>query len=272
MIMKLLALDMDGTCLNSFSKITDTTMDALRLARTSGLELVPTTGRALSCLPHQLRHTGLFRYVISSNGADAVDLKEHKTLFQSLMPADTAIAVIEACQSPDVKMAAHVRHEYLLQGMVLPLFGRMIYGQDAAQAKAVPDLAGSIRAMRSDVEELQFFFLTKKARERTRHIVSGFPDLSLACTSYYAEIYSANATKGTALSAVADHLSISKEETACIGDGENDIPLFQAAGLRFAMGNAVPELKAMADYVVSPNNQDGAAEAVRFLLSRMAGL
>ena len=74
--MKLLALDMDGTCLNSYSKISPTTMDALYLARTSGIEIVPTTGRALSCIPHQLRKTGLFRYVISSNGAVAVDLKE----------------------------------------------------------------------------------------------------------------------------------------------------------------------------------------------------
>ena len=55
--MKLLALDMDGTCLNSYSKISPTTMDALYLARTSGIEIVPTTGRALSCIPHQLRKT-----------------------------------------------------------------------------------------------------------------------------------------------------------------------------------------------------------------------
>ena len=45
--MKLLALDMDGTCLNSYSKISQKTMDALHLARTSGIEIVPTTGLSL---------------------------------------------------------------------------------------------------------------------------------------------------------------------------------------------------------------------------------
>ena len=119
----------------------------------------------------------------------------------------------------------------------------------------------------ADVEELQFFLLTKKARERTRRIVSEFPELSSARTSYYAEIYSSNATKGTALSAVADYLSVSKDEIACIGDGENDITMFQASGLRFAMGNAVPALRSMADVVVSSNNHDGVAEAVRSLLT-----
>ena len=97
--------------------------------------------------------------------------------------------------------------------------------------------------------------------------MSEFPELSSARTSYYAEIYSSNATKGTALSAVADYLSVSKDEIACIGDGENDITMFQASGLRFAMGNAVPALRSMADVVVSSNNHDGVAEAVRSLLT-----
>lgn len=265
--MKLLALDMDGTCLNSYSKISQKTMDALHLARTSGIEIVPTTGRALSCIPHQLRKTGLFRYVISSNGAVAVDLKEQKTLFCALMPSEAATTIIESCQGPDLKMAAHIHHNYLLQGQLLPFFGHLIYGRDALQTKAVPDLAEFIRSRHADVEELQFFLLTKKARERTRRIVSEFPELSSAHTSYYAEIYSSNATKGTALSAVADYLSVSKDEIACIGDGENDITMFQASGLRFAMGNAVSDLKSMADVVVSSNNHDGVAEAVRYLIS-----
>ena len=248
--MKLLALDMDGTCLNSYSKISPTTMDALYLARTSGIEIVPTTGRALSCIPHQLRKT-----------------KERKTLFRALMPYEAAATIIESCQGPDLKMAAHIRHDYLLQGQLLPFFGHLIYGRDASQAKAVPDLAEFIRSRHADVEELQFFLLTKKARERTRRIVSEFPELSSARTSYYAEIYSSNATKGTALSSVADYLSVSKDEIACIGDGENDITMFQASGLRFAMGNAVPALRSMADVVVSSNNHDGVAEAVRSLLT-----
>lgn len=265
--MKLLALDMDGTCLNSYSKISNQTIEALYQARNSGIELIPTTGRALSCIPHQLRRTGLFRYVISSNGAVVVDLKERKTLFRSLVPADTALSIIEAAKGPDLKMAAHIHHEYLLQGHFLSLCGHVIYGQDASRAKDVPDLSATIRSRSEAVEELQFFFLTKKARERTRHIVSEFPELSSAFTSYYAEIYSSKASKGTALSAVADRLSVSKQDIACIGDGENDLSMFEQSGLSFAMGNAVPELKASADMIVSSNNQNGVAEAIYYLIS-----
>lgn len=265
--MKLLALDMDGTCLNSHSKISERTMEALRMARTSGIELIPTTGRALSCIPHQLRKSGLFRYVISSNGAVAVDLKERKTVFRSLMPAGTALSIMEAAKGPDLKMAAHIHHEYLLQGRFLSLCGHVIYGQDASRAKSVPDLASAIRKRSENVEELQFFFLTKKAREHTRHIVSEFPGLSSSYTLHYAEIYSSKATKGTALSAVADLLAVSRNDIACIGDGENDLSMFQQSGLSFAMGNAVSELKSRADIIVSSNDQDGVSEAIHYLIS-----
>ena len=49
---------------------------------------------------------------------------------------------------------------------------------------------------------------------------------------------------------------------ACIGDGENDSTMFEAAGLRFAMGNAVPELKEKADFILPGNDRDGAAEGI----------
>ena len=104
-------------------------------------------------------------------------------------------------------------------------------------------------------------------RRRTEQALAGYSGLAAAYSGSYVEIYSKAATKGTALAAVARQLSISKDEIACIGDGENDIPMFQEAGLRFAMGNAAPELKALADAVVASNNENGVAEAIRRILA-----
>lgn len=67
--------------------------------------------------------------------------------------------------------------------------------------------------------------------------------------------------------AKSQHLSIRADEIACIGDGENDIPMFKNAGIRFAMGNASPALKACADRIVASNDDDGVAEAIQFLLT-----
>lgn len=66
---------------------------------------------------------------------------------------------------------------------------------------------------------------------------------------------------------MAEYLGIGKDEIACIGDGENDISMFQAAGTTFAVENAVAELKEQADYVLPSNDQNGVAEAIyRYLL------
>ena len=86
-MIKLLAIDMDGTLLNSFSKLSKVNLSALYRAKEAGIEIVPTTGRTLSCLPHTLQeHSDLFRYVITSNGASLYDTKYKRELFSSSIP------------------------------------------------------------------------------------------------------------------------------------------------------------------------------------------
>ena len=93
-MIKLLAIDMDGTCLDQRSRMTDRTLDVLRKAAKAGITVVPCTGRNLGCIPHRLaagvlreskteddeKNKDLFRYVITSNGAMVTDVKEKKTV------------------------------------------------------------------------------------------------------------------------------------------------------------------------------------------------
>lgn len=266
-MIRLLAIDMDGTCLNSRNRIHAETMTWLRRARDQGVTLVPTTGRTLSCIPHQLKEERLYRYVITSNGASVTDLETGTDVFRAEIPLEAAVSLMEACEGKGLGMTAHIGHEYWVQGRMLSLLGRLRYGRDAASSQTVRHIIPYAAQAQRDVEELQFFFFSKAARRRTEQALAGYSGLAAAYSGSYVEIYSKAATKGTALAAVARQLSISKDEIACIGDGENDIPMFQEAGLRFAMGNAAPELKALADAVVASNNENGVAEAIRRILA-----
>jgi len=81
------------------------------------------------------------------------------------------------------------------------------------------------------------------------------------------QITDINADKFHALTELRKLLNVSKQQTLAIGDSSNDIPLFDGAGLRIAMGNSIPELKALADHEVSTVDEDGWAEAMnRFVL------
>ena len=91
-MIKLLAIDMDGTCLNQRSRITPAVLQALTAAHRAGIEIVPTTGRALCCLPHQLAaHPELYRYAITSNGARVTELSDYSTLFRAEIPKNMAL-------------------------------------------------------------------------------------------------------------------------------------------------------------------------------------
>jgi Cof subfamily protein (haloacid dehalogenase superfamily) len=87
--------------------------------------------------------------------------------------------------------------------------------------------------------------------------------------SYYLDITHPLANKGVALSELARLLAIPLAEIAVIGDGGNDIAMFERSGLSIAMGNASPEAKWAADFVTDSNREDGFANAVeRFILGR----
>lgn len=262
-MIKLLAVDMDGTCLDGRSRMSAENLAALRRAAQAGVVVVPTTGRTLSCLPYRLRSEKFFRYGISSNGARVTDLYTGEDLFQALIPKRRAMRLVQLVQSLPVSITAHVEQDYLVRGRAFWLLGRAVFGPDAATSICVENMNRELRRRASDVEELQFYFFTRRTGQRLRRVLEqNAPDCRWAFTNQYVEVFSRSASKGAALRALAERLNIPKEQIACIGDGENDLPMFEAAGLRIAMGNAVPELKQQASQVTRTNRQNGVAYAI----------
>ena len=86
---------------------------------------------------------------------------------------------------------------------------------------------------------------------------------------YYLDFTHPLANKGVALSELAKLLGIPENEIAVIGDGGNDIAMFERCGLSIAMGNGGPRVQGAADFVTDANSQDGFAKAIeRYVLGR----
>jgi hypothetical protein len=84
---------------------------------------------------------------------------------------------------------------------------------------------------------------------------------------YYLDITHPLANKGFALSEIAKLLGVPLAEIAAVGDGGNDVAMFERSGLSIAMGNAAPEVRRAADFVTDSNGEDGFANAIeRFIL------
>ena len=111
MTIRIFAIDMDGTCLNSRNRIDPETIVMLYRAKQAGIEIVPTTGRSLSCLPHQLLPlTDLYRYIISSNGAVITDTETGKDIYNALLDRTTASSIIRKSMCAGLAAAAHIDH------------------------------------------------------------------------------------------------------------------------------------------------------------------
>ncbi len=261
-MIKLLAIDMDGTCLNSKGEMTEKTLTALKKAAESGVVIVPTTGRNITCLPKKIQNESFYRYVISSNGALVVDLKEDKEIFKSYIDSDIAVEILGKCKKYPILIAAHIDRDYYVQGRILHMGVKHFLGKDSTRIIRVKSMAEALKEKGRHLEEFQFFYYGEKYRDIIKDIIAPFPQVCSAHSKGYAEIYNENGTKGKGVLMLAEHLGISPDEIACAGDGENDISMFEVAGHRFAMGNAVDEIKKRATVILPTNDEDGVAEGI----------
>ena len=148
--------------------------------------------------------------------------------------------------------------------------GRLVFGKDARETIISNDLFADLLKNKNYVEEIQLYFLGRRQKERVRALLSDLHELHAAFTPAYVEIFDKESSKGKALKKLAGHLGIEKDEIACIGDGENDVFMFEVAGSSFAMGNAEQAVKEKAAYVTRSNRENGVACAIERILTTLS--
>ena len=107
MKLRLVAVDMDGTCVAGGHRVPDRNIWALEQAWRAGAVVVPATGRPLSGYPVPLKRLPWIRYVISSNGARLTDRLTGKDLRQALIPAAEAVSLLRALKGTAVWISVH---------------------------------------------------------------------------------------------------------------------------------------------------------------------
>lgn len=266
---KLIALDLDGTLLDSRKRVSQRNLDALEKARRMGVLIVPVTGRPAQGLPQAVLDLPGLRYAVTSNGATIRDLQENRYLLEKhLTPAD-CLRVLEACA--DFDMIREVFREgvgYLTQ------WDRDILWARYEGTPMMEYVLGTRRVLPGSLEEFlreddrpleELFFLTDspEVKESLRQRLSALPDISFADPAPKdLEVMVGGINKGEALLYLLNLLGIEPQETLAIGDGGSDLPLLKAAGIGVAMDNALPFVKEAADWVTASCDADGVALAL----------
>ena len=266
---KLIALDLDATLLDSRKKISPRNLAALERARQMGVLMVPVTGRPAQGLPQAVLDLPGLRYAVTSNGATIRDWAEDRFLLEKHLTPETALAVLDTCR--DFDMVREVFREgigYLTQADYEILrdryAGTPMWEYVMGTRQVLPgSLEDFLRADTRPVEELFFLTGSIQEKEALRERLSDLPEIGFADPfPNDLEVMAGGIDKGEAFLWLLDHLGIDPSETLAMGDGGSDIPLLRAAGIGIAMGNALDYVKEAADDVTAYCDEDGVALAL----------
>lgn len=260
---RLVALDLDGTLLNSQYQLSPKTKQVVQAIRDAGIMVTLATGRMYPSAVPYARELAISLPLITYQGAVIRRLDSPQVLYERLLPLAWARQVIEAAQGAGYAVNAYI-DDNLYVSTMSP--GAEWYAKTfGVEVHAVGDLAHylpkdvqKILVMGSE-EDLDAFWKTAQKRWGEHiYITKSHPN--------FLEFMNTEATKGRALRALATQLGTDLSSTLALGDSYNDIEMFGLAGVAVAMENAKPQVKAAADFVAPPNDDDGAALALEELL------
>lgn len=268
MDIKLIALDLDGTLLNSKKQLSKENRKALTECIQNGILVVPCTGRTADGIPSEIKDIDGIRYAIATNGAVIHDLKENTVLDTRMLTWEKAMELLKFVDNYPVMYDPYIEG----RGITEPKFFENLSDYcltDALQdlVKKTRDLHPSIidyvRNIRKPVEKINLFFPDMEGRARLRAELNKQADILVTSSiPNNLEINALGASKGEAIHRLADLLGIDRAQTMAIGDGENDFTMIRMAGVGVVMKNASEELQAEANYVTETNDDDGVAAAI----------
>lgn len=264
-MIRLLALDMDGTLLTSDKKLTQPQIEAIHQAVKSGVKLVLCTGRILNGVKPYFTQLGLDtenEYVIVNNGCSTHQTKDWQLIdWEELSPNDIAY-LASFLKEDDIQLTLFDEEHYY----VLEQEANQYVREDTNLVFVEPTTLSFETAIRGDRHLFQAMFVGPKNQidlfqETYEEELCSNYNAVRSQTSIY-EILPKNTSKASALKKLAQDLQIQPHEIMAIGDANNDIEMLEFAGLSIAMGNANDTVKALADDVTDSNNHDGVAKAI----------
>ncbi|MBP5320248.1 MAG: HAD family phosphatase [Kiritimatiellae bacterium] len=271
---RIIALDLDGTLLDSDKRLSEVNRAALEAAARKGIAIVPTTGRFFGGMPEAVRDLPFVRYAITINGAQVYDRQTDTAMIREEMPLATALAIMRYLDGFDViydcyqdnwgRMTAAMQEkaaDYTPDDHYLKMVREL--------RKPYPDLKAYLAERGADVQKVMLFAKSLEVRaEIAAGLKARFPEIAISSSTVNnLELNAGTAHQGRALQRFAEALGLTLGHCMALGDGINDLTMIQAAGLGVAMANAHPDVLAAADAVTASNDEDGVARAIeRFCL------
>jgi Cof subfamily protein (haloacid dehalogenase superfamily) len=273
---RLLAVDIDGTLVNSRNELTPSTCGALRRAMAAGIHVVLATGRRYSHTLHLVEPLGLTVPLITASGALVKDPADHCTLYRAQFDLDVLRGVLNAMD--ELGFCPLACADTFHEGFDFYTDGRQAASEELAEYFRRNPTAGrtDVRLLEEPAPDTfcvytlgtqgEMLRLEKHLKRRLPRKLHTHVLRSPLYVGYMCEVAPAGVTKWSAIRRLARQWQVPHAEICAVGDDVNDIPMIRAAGLGVAMGNALPSVKAAASRIAPTQDNDGLVEVVNWLL------
>lgn len=283
---KLIAIDMDGTLLDSYGNVSNENKLAIKKALDKDIQVVLTSGRMPRAMLGIANEIKANKYIISGNGAAIFDIENDTTIYNNYIKKEKLLEIIKICEENSI-----FYNIYTNNFIITKSFNYNILFFHNENKKNLEDKKIKINVMENiysyvknyedddflkiiicDGDELIFKSIMNKLRtikqvdilevsHMSKKIIQhGSQEKEIAY--FYTEITNENVNKWTAIEELIKMLNIKPEEVIAIGDNINDEQMIKNAKVGVAMGNSNPYIKKIADEVTKDNNLSGVAEVI----------
>lgn len=283
---KLVAMDLDGTLLNSYGIISQNNKAAINELKNRGIEVIIASGRPKDSVKNFAKEIGATNYCICGNGSLVYDIKNECKLYDKFIDKQKALQIIKLCKDNSIYFNVYAEQFIVAESLkdsilvfnnenqnkpesmqtkikIEPNVYKYIKENDIDILKISVSDSNKIIFNRilSELKKLKNVSVLDVEHTSKKKIKLGTTEINMEY--YYTEITSQNVNKWSAIEELAKILNIQAEDIVTMGDNVNDKEMIQNAGLGVVMGNSAPYIKALGDVVTLSNNEDGVANAIR---------
>ena len=282
---KLIAIDLDGTLLNSYGEITQENRKAIKYALDKGIEIVLASGRDPKTMEKISNELDIENFLIAGNGACVYDIKKQENIYESFLEKEKALQIIKICKENSIFFNVYTDKGIITESLN---FNVKVFNNEnnykpnnkRTNIEIVNDIYNYIengdykilKIIICDESKIIFNNIIEKLKNMREIEVLDVEHMSKKMIKigteefkieyFYTEITNKNTNKWSAIKFLIEKLGIEESETICIGDNINDLEMVKNSGVGIVMKNSALDKQNIADFVTEDNNSDGVGKAI----------
>lgn len=290
---KLVAVDLDGTLLNSYGEVTEYTKEVIKKVQQKGLKFIIASGRPMDSIKSISKDIEADKYFIAGNGAIIYDTQKQEVIYEKYIPKQKVLEIAKICEENNIFYNIYTEKNVITQYLK---YNVLYYFKE--NLKKEPDKKTNIMVVDNmydfiknseemkcikiticDESKIIFNSIIKKLKNikdievldvlhmSRKLIKQGTEDVAIEY--FFTEITSSEVDKINAIKNLIKILNIDIKDVIAIGDNINDKKMIEEAGLGICMGQASEKIKEIANIVAEDNNNDGVAKTLENIITKM---